>query len=151
MTNIIDKVRTLYDKFQTVSPERLCRYLGINLFYADLPESTDGIFYTVENEQIILVNQNLPSPNFPYVIAHELGHALLHPEYNYMFMAGQTFMKTERYEIEADYFAATLLMWELIKNNDLSAFTADQLAHSTGLRVECVENWMSHTRHDQIC
>jgi len=145
MTDILDKAYQLYLKYETCDPYRICEYLGINLMYADLPPVTDGMYFSVENNKIILVNQNISQNKARYVIAHELGHALLHPDQNYMYMAGRTFMKTGRYENEADYFCVSLLLCEILKNNLLENMTSLQISQLAGIPEKMVSMWMKNT------
>ncbi|MBR4283062.1 MAG: ImmA/IrrE family metallo-endopeptidase [Clostridia bacterium] len=145
MNNILNKAYELYKKFDTCNPLRLCEYLGINLMYSDLPPVTDGIYFTVRDNQVILVNQNISREKARYVIAHELGHALLHPDQNYMFMANRTLMKTGRYEIEADYFCVSLLLCDILKNNQVDNMTSLELAKMAGLPEKSVSMWMKNT------
>ena len=113
--------------------------------YSDLPPVTDGIYFTVRDNQVILVNQNISREKARYVIAHELGHALLHPDQNYMFMANRTLMKTGRYEIEADYFCVSLLLCDILKNNQVDNMTSLELAKMAGLPEKSVSMWMKNT------
>ncbi len=150
MNNIFKRAYGLYEKFDTCNPLRLCEYLGVNLMYSDLPAVTDGIYFTVQGNQIILVNQNLPREKARCVIAHELGHALLHPDQNYMYMAGRTLMKTQRYEIEADYFCVSLLLCDILKNNQVENMTVLELSKLAGLPENTVSMWMKNTNLDEL-
>lgn len=150
MNNILKKAYGLYKKFDTCNPSRLCEYLGINLLCSDLPPVTDGIYFTAQGNQIILVNQNISREKARYVVAHELGHALLHPNQNYMFMAGKTFMKTGRYEIEADYFCVSLLLCEIIKNNKIENMTSLELSKMAGIPEKTVSMWMKNTNIKEL-
>ncbi len=150
MTNIFKMGYGLYEKYETCNPIRLAEYLNINLMYADLPRVTDGIYFTAKENQIILVNQNIPREKARYVVAHELGHALLHPDQNYMFMANRTLMKTERYETEADYFCVSLLLCDIIKNNKIDNMTAAELSKMAGIPEKSVAMWMKNTNLKEL-
>lgn len=58
------------------------------------------------------VNDNIPtdSPLFQVIVAHELGHALLHRKENCAFIKNKTLLLTTGIEREANQFAATLLI-----------------------------------------
>lgn len=150
MTEILNKAHNLYQKYNTCDPIRLCEYLGITLMYADLPKVTDGIYFQVEKKQIILINQGLSPEKARYTVAHELGHALLHPEQNYMFMAQRTLMKTERYESEADLFSVSLLLCDVLKNNRVKSMTSSQLSKMAGLPEILVEKWKNNVDIGQV-
>ena len=64
-------------------------------------------------------------------MAHELGHAILHPRQNCYFIRNKTFLSADRIEIEANTFAIELLVpdTEIIENSNL---TLGQLARLTG-------------------
>ena len=150
MNNIFKTAYELYEKYETCNPVCLTEYLNINLMYADLPRVTDGIYFTAKDNQIILVNQNLNREKARYVVAHELGHALLHPDQNYMFMAGKTLMKTGRYEIEADYFCVSLLLCDIIKNNKIDNMTVAELSKMAGIPEKSVVMWMKNTNLKEL-
>ena len=45
-----------------------------------------------------------------HVLAHELGHAILHPKTNITYLESNTFYSKEKFEIAANTFAAELLI-----------------------------------------
>ena len=45
-----------------------------------------------------------------HVLAHELGHAILHPKINITYLESNTFYSKEKFEIATNTFAAELLL-----------------------------------------
>lgn len=80
----------------------------------------------------------MDSPLFRVIVAHELGHALLHRKENCAFIKNKTFLLTSGIEREANLFAAHLL----IDNEMLQEYTGctrDQFCNCTGYPKELIE------------
>lgn len=61
-------------------------------------------------KQAVCVSNALEAPFDKAVAAHEVGHALLHRGLNLIFMCESTNFIPGRYEREADFFSAALLI-----------------------------------------
>ena len=73
-----------------------------------------------------------------FVLAHELGHMILHRKQNAIFMDTRTQFKTSKYESEANKFAVELL----IPDDSLaeySEYTIDQLSLVYGYHQKLIE------------
>ena len=71
------------------------------------------------------------------MLAHEIGHLIMHPKHNAPFLQS-TFFSMDRYEIEANKFAVELL----ITDADLEEhweYTIDEWAMYCGLPREIIE------------
>ena len=55
-------------------------------------------------------NTDLSESEQRFSCAHELGHALLHPDANTPFLTKYTYLSVDKYEIEANKFALKLLI-----------------------------------------
>lgn len=67
-------------------------------------------FYTYQKKtKIILLNSSLSDLHKQMVLAHEIGHALLHTKVNCAFIKNKTGFKHKIYEKEANFFGANLL------------------------------------------
>ncbi|MEG0952321.1 MAG: ImmA/IrrE family metallo-endopeptidase [Niameybacter sp.] len=67
-------------------------------------------FYTYQKKtKIILLNSSLSDLHKQMVLAHEIGHALLHAKVNCAFIKNKTGFKHQIYEKEANFFGANLL------------------------------------------
>ena len=62
-----------------------------------------------------------------FCIAHELGHAVLHTTNNIYFNSSNTFFNHSKHEIEADRFAAELLISDDLLN-DYEGFCIETIA-----------------------
>lgn len=69
-----------------------------------------GIYQCDFRQKIIHINNSLDPCMQCQVCAHELGHALLHKKTNTIFMDRHTYILTNKFEIEANMFAAELLV-----------------------------------------
>ena len=103
-------VDSLVSENGTNDPFELCDDTGVFVFYPELPENVQGFYYNVKGYKIIGINSALDDEQRRVVCAHELGHSLLHPDMNVFFAMKQTDLLTQRYENEADYFSACLLL-----------------------------------------
>jgi Zn-dependent peptidase ImmA (M78 family) len=98
----------LVKKYETRDPFRIAKELGIIILYEPLG-TINGYYNKVYRQKFIHINENLTEYNKIFTAAHELGHALLHPNSNTPFMKSYTFMNIDRLEIEANEFAVNLI------------------------------------------
>ena len=102
--------------------EAAAKNLGIDVRYAELKGDVSGfLFLTPGEKPIIGVNKNHPPTRQRFTIAHELGHLFLHApnEEDSSFIDKEIFALnrndisasgTDKKEIEANFFAAEILM-----------------------------------------
>lgn len=114
MRDIKPVVKRLIHKYDTNDPYRLCWELGIKVFHKDLG-SIMGIFQQSRRIQYIYINSALDDVRARQTCAHELGHSRLHADANACFLCTKTFMGTAKHEIQANIFAAELLIPDDIK------------------------------------
>ena len=92
----------------------------------------------LKNHRYIFLNQNLSEEELQLVMAHELGHAILHRKENCYFIRNKTFLSTARIEKEANTFAAELLIPDsLIYENP--GMTKSQIARLAGYDEKIME------------
>ena len=107
---IRDLVQQLSTKYNTTNPYELADYLKIHVLTWDLHEEING-FINMKKEivslSLILICLHLCKRT---VCAHELGHAVLHTHANTPFLRKNTFFSVDKLEIEANTFAALLLI-----------------------------------------
>lgn len=108
MELILTKIKELLKKYGTNCPFKLAKYLGIEIVYEELG-NTLGYFNQFCRVKIIHINQNTPEHQRMFICAHELGHALFHPNANTPFLKKNTLFSTEKIELEANLFAVRLL------------------------------------------
>lgn len=108
--NIHARVKHLVQKYGTRNPERLANYLGIHIVYKDYSLYTKGYFIKTLRNKFIVVNSALDEWSKKIVLAHELGHAILHSSEPIYFIREYTLFPIGPYEFEANKFAAELLI-----------------------------------------
>ena len=139
MINIHARVKHLVRKYETRNPEKLISYLGIRTRYEDLIE-TKGFYINLLKNKFIVVNSNLNKNDKRIVLAHELGHAVLHYQKSVCFIREYTLFPRGRHENEANKFAAELLIDE--RDIDKCCFgnlSIDQLADYYGVPEQLIE------------
>lgn len=107
--NIIKKINQITTKYKTYSPYELAERMGIIQQRHDLG-SILGYYYKAYRIQHIVLNTSLDDRMEKYVYAHELGHAILHPNANTPFLRENTFLSINKMEKEANLFSMYLLI-----------------------------------------
>lgn len=134
--DIRKKVAYLKRKYDTSNPFDLASCLGITVIFEDLG-TINGYYNKQLRMKQIHINHNLPEHIQKLTCAHELGHALLHPNSNTPFLRNITFYSVDKLEIEANTFAAELL----ISDDDIAEYkncTVNQFARMLGYREELI-------------
>lgn len=112
-------VTTFAPRQVPIPVEEIARRLGAHLVFEPYkgPDAISGMLYRNDKTTIIGVNSSHPKPRQRFTIAHEIGHLILHP--GEMFLDGAYNFRdqvssagTNRREVEANAFAAALLMPE---------------------------------------
>lgn len=134
MRELIEK---LYEKYNTLNPLELAKYLDIIVLFEDLG-NINGYYNTLFRHKFIHINYNLDDHKQKFTIAHELGHAILHPKANTPFLRENTLFSIDKLEKEANLFAVNLL----ISDADLDEYkecTINQLACIFGVNEKLIE------------
>jgi len=117
------EARQLLDRFGydlPVDVEAMAIALNVTIRAQPLEEAVSGMLVMKDGRAIIGVNQNHHPNRQRFSIAHELGHFLLHGKSSHVFVDAVYFRDAEssegskRQEIEANAFAAELLMPERV-------------------------------------
>ena len=107
---IKDYVSKLVKKYGTSDPFSLADILNIVVFNVPLGD-LQGCYFYMKKHRVIYINSDIGNTEIKRVVmAHEIGHALLHTKINCYFMRANTLMNTTKYELEANRFAAELLI-----------------------------------------
>jgi Zn-dependent peptidase ImmA (M78 family) len=117
-----------------VDVNSLARREGILIREEDLEDNVSGMLVIKDERSVIVVNANHHQNRRRFTIAHELGHYFLHRSFsNVFFDESLLFFRDEKstqgtkfQEIEANTFAAELLMpeqilWERLSQEPLDA------------------------------
>lgn len=129
-------VESIVEKHGTRNPIRIAADMGIKIIYEPLG-MINGYFTTMCRQKQIHINSELDERRMLFTMAHELGHAVLHPNENTPFLKS-TLLSVNKLEKEANLFAVKLM----ISNEDLDMFkenTTQQLACIYGLPEELIE------------
>ena len=105
-------VDKLVRKYHTRDPYELCQLLGIKIHYYDLQKKLKGFFYYQSRQKNIVIDHNVNGILERILVAHELGHAVLHTKIAMMhgFQEMEVFDDRSIEENEANFFAAELLL-----------------------------------------
>ena len=110
--HIIETVDKLVREYHTRDPYELCQLLGIKIHYYDLQKKLKGFFYYQSRQKNIVIDHNVNGILERILVAHELGHAVLHTKIAMMhgFQEMEVFDDRSIEENEANFFAAELLL-----------------------------------------
>ena len=108
--NIKLRVKNLVRKTGTANPFEIAAMLRIPIAYAELPDKILGYLVRPVRRKTIVVNDKLDEREAYIVVAHELGHALMHGATN-TFHADTATYSRSRDEFEANLFALYLLSY----------------------------------------
>ena len=132
-------------KYGTNNPFEIARSLDIEVYQIPLGEIS-GYYKYQKKHKCIFLNSELENIHFMrLVMAHELGHAILHPKENCYFLEHHTLMLTNKNEVEANRFAVNLL----ISDDELSnykEYSCEQISNITGYEMKLIELRMKDYR-----
>lgn len=109
MREIKRTVNKLIEKYKTNDPFELASALGIWVYKVPLGKLKGNYVYN-KRMKVFFINENLSYSDTMFCVAHELGHAVMHTRSNVYFNNSNTFFNQGKHEIEADTFAAELLI-----------------------------------------
>ena len=111
IAEVVDK---LTRKYKTRDPYELSQLLGIKIHHKDLQKKLKGFFFCQSRQKNIVIDSNVNRILERILIAHELGHAILHQEVALMrgFQEMEVLESRQSMpeETEANLFSAELLL-----------------------------------------
>lgn len=143
MESVDHKIKRLVRYYERLvgclDPVAIASCAGIRIASVPLG-SIAGNYKLIKRKRWIFVNENIPidSPFYRVVVAHELGHALLHRKKNCAFIRSHTLLLTSGIEREANQFAAYILIPDSMLQ-EYAGFTKDQFCQCTGYPKELIE------------
>ncbi len=143
MENIERKAKRLIRYYERMTgshdPIKIAEYAGIRIAIVPLGDIS-GNYILIRRKRWIFVNETIPKDSslFQVIVAHELGHALLHRKENCAFIKSRTLLLTSGIEREANLFAAHLLITDDILK-EYAGYTQEQFCNSTGYPKELIE------------
>lgn len=99
----------LMKKYESNDPFEIAKRKGITILFEALGGAL-GYYNRYKRISFIHINHSIDEALQKFVCAHELGHAVLHRDANTPFLKKNTFFSTSKIEVEANKFAAELLM-----------------------------------------
>lgn len=106
--NIPLRIKHLTAKCGTADPMAIAQMYGILVRFASTPQNINGFWFRILRRKFIICNCSLERWQKQAVIAHELGHIILHPHYRHYY-SGHSYFASTRHEDEANAFACELL------------------------------------------
>lgn len=109
---IYEKARKIIKRAGTRDVKAIARELNVEIYWNGTFESLLGMYTIIKKKKAIVLNNRLDEYMTSMVIAHELGHNVLHRELATQgaFQEFQLFDMRSRTEYEANAFAAHLLI-----------------------------------------
>ncbi|MFT5874492.1 MAG: Zn-dependent peptidase ImmA (M78 family) [Clostridium sp.] len=129
MQAIKDIVSGLLENYGTLNTFELCDCLGIKILRSNIGNEIKGFFQRTPNGyEVIHINSEVCEHEIKYICAHELGHAILHTSISLSFFIENCMQVKDKYEIQADKFAAELLIDHEINDAVYSELNIEQLS-----------------------
>lgn len=111
MNWIIEIVNGLIEVYRTRNVYKLLNLLEISLIRKQLPKNKKGRFLRdMLGNEIIFISNDLANEEEKMVIAHELGHLILHTHLSTSYYTENILLNRDKLEIQANKFAAELLI-----------------------------------------
>lgn len=153
MRKTVERVRQLLANNSVarapVPVEELAAALGIEVKYSPGSQEVSGALIRDDSSAVIAVNNAQHENRQRFTIAHELGHYLLHKgtklhfdeDFSVNFRNSLSSDATDRLEIEANQFAAELLMPSHFIREDIARYMkanadAEDAVHSLSLKYK---------------
>ena len=108
--SIIEKADKLFKQYRTRDPFKIAKAMDIELVVKELG-ALKGFYKTIYGIPFIFLNRALDKKTARIVLAHEIGHHVLHKEFAaFGFEETSLFSPASRREYEANLFAAEFLI-----------------------------------------
>ncbi|MEG1433869.1 ImmA/IrrE family metallo-endopeptidase [Eubacterium sp.] len=135
-----ERIRKIVAKYGTRDPFELADAMGAITITTPLYDGTRGYYTYHKRNGIICIDESLSDEDARIVCAHELGHFVLHRTENTILLKNTTFVNTNKFEIQANKFAAHLLVPDsaLLEYKD-TEFCISQIAADLGVPKSILE------------
>lgn len=111
------KLNNIVNNYNTTNVKEICDYLDIEIAYTEFKAKTlESRLMIIDGNGYIFVRPNLDERYENFLIAHELGHYILHYDKNINFNFLKRIYKT-RLEKEANEFAIRFLTYDVNMDN----------------------------------
>lgn len=103
------KADMFFEGRQTRDLFAVCRDMGITVVFVPLTVRVRAFYQCIRGVDVIYLSEGLSDTEQYILLAHELGHFVLHRGVDSFFIARSTLFPPGRFEREADEFARCLL------------------------------------------
>lgn len=141
MTRDIKQTVAYYQKkYKTKDPYKIARAMDVELQIGYMGYRL-GCYMYLKRSKCIWLNEDLDPHEMEFVMAHELGHAIMHPYENCYFIKHKTLLLNSKREIEANKFAVEFLISddEVQEYAVERQYTIDMLSRLWGYEKELIE------------
>lgn len=135
---IKETAERLCKRHHSRNPFELCQALNIIVLYEPLG-TVRGYYSKSHRFRVIHINENLSENQQLFTCAHELGHAVLHPNANTPFLREHTLFSVDKLEVQANRFAVCLTYPADYLMQEFDGCTVLQIAQALRLPMELVE------------
>ncbi|MEL5938183.1 ImmA/IrrE family metallo-endopeptidase [Tetragenococcus halophilus] len=126
MNSIHQLVKDLISMTGETNPKKICNHFDVQILSLDLG-NTFGFKTNWQDISIIYVNSLLPDSTQQFIIAHELGHILLHKGLNMPFFSFPSKNSIiPKVEAEANRFAIVLTLFDYFQQNENLLYTSTE-------------------------
>lgn len=118
-------VNGLIEMYSTRDVYELLNNLEVALIRKKLSKNEKGRFFRdIFGNEIIFISNDLSEQEEKIVIAHELGHLILHTDLSTSYYHSNNLLSKNKFEIEANKFAAELLI-----PDDVEIYEDETISH----------------------
>lgn len=132
-----DIVRRLIHRHQTRDPFEIAFLTDREIVIQPLV-CVRGFYQYFKRNHLIYLSDSLDYVSKKFVCAHELAHSFLHCDINAVYLDSQTHFTTRKFEMQADRFAADLLVSDE-EARECAALPVETLAKMWGIREEAIK------------
>lgn len=131
-------VRSLAAENGTFNPFEIAENKGIVIQMEPLG-TIRGYYSKALRTKFIHINCDLDEYQQKFTCAHELGHALMHPDLSTPFLRESTLFSVDKLEVEANRFAACLCYPPNLLAEEYEGCTTTQIAETLNLPLPLIE------------
>lgn len=135
---IKETAERLCKRHHSRNPFELCQALNIIVLY-EPPGTVRGYYSKSHRFRVIHINENLSENQQLFTCAHELGHAVLHPNANTPFLREHTLFSVDKLEVQANRFAVCLTYPSDYLMQEFDGCTVLQIAQALRLPADLIE------------
>lgn len=122
--------------YETSNPFIIAKQLKIEVQFGPLGDYA-GCYLFAKNHRCIFINNCLEGAELLFVMAHELGHAIMHRKQNCYFLRNFTYLNSI-VEREANLFSAYMVITDnFLEEHD--TYSSDEIAELYGCDCHTVE------------